>query len=224
MKLHAGLVLLCCLIFAGNLSGSDNEYEKRLMRLKARFEAIKDYSCIFESYSNNGEKSASVNFRYFFRKPKSVRMEILKGKYSGTVLLMNNDNNVRVKPGIFILGLFTFNYPPEHRYVCDYRGNGLHNSDWGYFIDEHIKLLHLTTIVSAGEETLDGRKVILYELRSMDPPKSRSVAKEQIWIDKEQDLLIKYRQYDASGALIQAGFYKDIKINTGLSRSVFTDF
>lgn len=191
--------------------------------MKSKFDSIKDYSCIFESFSGNGEKSANVNFRYYYTKPGLVRMEILDGKYSGTILLYK-DNSVRVKPGIFFLGLFSFTYPPDHRYVCDYRGNGLHNSDWGYFIKEHIKLISLTESSLKGEETMNGRKVLMYELLSKDPSKSRSVAKEQIWIDKEQNLLIRYRQYNASGSLIQAGNYKDIKINTGISSTVFTDF
>ncbi|HEX2865563.1 MAG TPA: outer membrane lipoprotein-sorting protein [Ignavibacteriales bacterium] len=224
MKLHTCLVLLV-LIFSGSCaSGSENDYEARLMKMKSKFDSIKDYSCTFESYSSNGEKSASVTFKYFFRKPKSVRMEILKGKYSGTTLLLQKDNTVRVKVGMIIVGLFTFTYPADHRYVCDYRGNGLHNSDFGYFIEEHIKLLGLTSVRLAGEEELDGRKVLVYELLSKDLSKSRAVAKETIWIDKDQDLLIKYRQYDSSGQLIQSGYYKNIKINSGLSTSVFTDF
>lgn len=224
MKLHTGLILIVCLLLGNCAFCNENDYQARLMKMKLKFESIKDYSCIFESYSSNGEKSASVTFKYYFRKPKSVRMEILKGKYSGTTLLLQQDNTVRVKVGIIIVGLFTFNYPAEHRYVCDYRGNGLHNSDWGYFIQEHIKLLDLTTVILAGEENLDGRKVLVYELTSKDPAKSRSVAKETIWIDKDHDLLIKYRQYDSAGQLIQFGYYKNIKLNSGLDTSVFTDF
>ncbi|MGE5430486.1 MAG: LolA family protein [Syntrophomonadaceae bacterium] len=223
MKLHT-FILLVCILFGNSAFCNDDDYQARLMKMKSKFESIKDYSCIFESYSANGEKSASVTFKYYFQKPKLVRMEIIKGKYSGTTLLLQKDNTVRVKLGIFIVGLFTFTYPAEHRYVCDYRGNGLHNSDWGYFIQEHIKLLDLTTVRLTGEETLDGRKVLVYELISKDPARSRSVAKENIWIDKDQDLLIKYRQYDSSGVLIQSGYYKNIKINSGLNTSVFTDF
>lgn len=224
MKLHACLILFVWTLLGSSAFCNENDYQARLMKMKSKFDSIKDYSCIFEAFSSNGEKSASVTFKYFFRKPKSVRMEILKGKYSGTTLLLQKDNTVRVKPGIFIIGLFTFTYPADHPYVCDYRGNGLYNSDWGYFIQEHIKLLDLTTVRLAGEEDLDGRKVLVYELVSKDPSKSRSVAKETIWIDKDQDLLIKYRQYDSSGQLIQSGYYKNIKINSGLKASIFTDF
>lgn len=216
------LIVICHIMFYSIYGGVD-DYQTRLMELKSKFDSIKDYNCLFESFSSNEEKSEAVTFRYFYKKPKSVRMEIIEGSYSGTILLYEG-KNVRVKPGVFLIGWFTFNYSPDHKYVCDYRGNGLHNSDWGYFIQEHINLLELTTAKLTGEETLDGRKVLVYELLSKDPSKSRDIAKEKIWIDKDQNLLIRYRQYDSSGRLIQSGYYKDIKIDSGINNSVFTNF
>lgn len=192
--------------------------------MKAAFDRINDYSCRFESFSRLGEKSTSVNFKYFFSKPKLVRMEILTGKYSGTILLYQGGDEVRLKVSNMILGLFTFTFSPDHRYVCDVRGNGVHNSDWGYFINEHIKMLDLTESRLIGEEELDKRNALVYELLSKDPSQSRSIAKEVIWIDKSQNILIKYMQYDKEGTLLQSGYYKDIMVNRGLKPQLFTEF
>lgn len=206
-----------------NIYGDDKGYQNRLKEMKASFERINDYSCTFESFSSNGEKSQSVSFNYFFKKPANVRMEVLTGKYSGTILLYQGEE-VKLKLTNIVLGLFTFSFLPDHRYVCDLRGNGLHNSDWGFFITEHFKMKDITESRFLGEEILDKRDVVVYELISKDPSRSRFVAKEHLWIDKEMNIIIKYMQYDVNGRLIQSGFYKHISLNKGLKQEVFTSF
>ncbi len=149
-------------------------------------------------------------------------MEALTGKYEGTVLLYAG-TDVRVKLGHGILSWFTFTYEPSHRYVCDVRGNGVHQSSWVYYIDEHLLMKPLTKARFAGVETAGGRNALKFELASIDPARTRSIASEQIWVDAQQFVLLQYKQFDASGTLIQSGTYRDIVIDNEVNDSLFTE-
>lgn len=199
---------------------SDNNYEDILIKMKERFEQIETYQCLFEAFTAKGEKTKVVISRYFFKKPKMVRMEILKGKHKGTVLLYK-PHKVRLKLGKGILSLFSFTLEPEDKRLIDLRGHGLHQSDWGWYIDQHIPLLELTDSTFSGEETVDGRNTLVYMLSSKDPEKTKFITKETLWVDKEEFIPVKYVQYDSEGIIIQSSRHRDIEINIDLKDDLF---
>lgn len=222
MRTLNNLSFLAVCLFLVVTPSRGQSYDEALVKMQARSRALRAYSCTFVSYACAAEKKQDVTYNYYFKKPGSVRMEAVTGKYEGTVLLYTG-GEVRVKLGHGILSWFTFSYEPSHRYVCDARGNGIHQSSWLYFIDEHLRMRPSTRARYAGSEVIGGTKVLRYDLSSIDPAKTRSIASEQIWIDARDFVLVQYKQFDASGTLVQSGRYQDIVIDPDLGDTLFTE-
>jgi outer membrane lipoprotein-sorting protein len=189
--------------------------------LQARFEKIDDYQCVFDAFVAKDEQTDRRVYNYYFKKDKRIRMEILQGKNSGATLVYN-EPDVVVRPSGFFISLFTFTFAPEDKKICDLRGFTIPQSDWGTFIEQHIKYLDKYTARTGKPEQVDGRTAIVIEIESAKPEETMDIAKEKIWLDEREKVLLKFEQYDKSGKLIRANSYKDIKINSGLKDELFS--
>jgi len=198
-------------------------YDDALAAMQSRAQTLRTYTCRFISFAHGAEKDQDVTYRYYFKKPSSVRMEVQTGKYEGTVLLYTG-SDVRVKPGHGIFSWFSFTFAPTHRYVCDVRGNGLHQSSWLWYITEHARMQRQTRSSFAGFTEIGGRKALKFDLASTDPAKTNSVAREELWIDAQYSVPLQYKQYDAGGMLIQSGRYEEVVIDCEIPDSLFTEF
>jgi outer membrane lipoprotein-sorting protein len=218
------LLIMVFILFIPAYSGSsDAHYPDILTRMKERFEKIETYQCFFQVFTAKGKKTETVTARYYFKQPKMVRMEILEGSQKGAILLYK-PHSVRLKPGKGLLSIFHFKLEPENDSLVDLRGYGIHETDWGYYIDQHLQRLEMTSSQFAGEENIEGRKTLVFELLSQYPERSNDVAKELLWIDKEELIPLKYVHYDTSGMLILSAQFKDIKINVEFEDSFFERF
>jgi len=77
--------------------------------MRQNFNDIKDYNCIYKSYSRDGEKERNITFNYHFKKPKLIRMEVIEGGHPGSIIIYNplkNQNKVALKVGSFIEELY----------------------------------------------------------------------------------------------------------------------
>lgn len=221
-KLIKFLSLIFCICTCSEISRGQS-YDESLRRMQASFEALRNYRCTFVSFAADSDKSEEVTYGYFYKKPSSVRMEVQSGRFEGTVLLYTG-TDVRLKLGYGILSWFSFAFERTDKIVCDLRGNGVHQSDWGWFIQQHIHMLPMTKSELCGVDTIDGRRALQYELHSQQPEQTHSIASEHIWIDDQRGWLLRYKQYDRAGKLIQAGYYSDIVVDGGFSDSLFTQF
>jgi len=216
-------ILVIILFFSETIFSVEENFESVLFKLKQQFDNINNYLCTIESYTSKKDKSEFLVLKYFFSKPKSVRIEIISGKNKGTILLLNQ-NKVRVKPGNRIFSVLTLTFNPDDKKVCDIRGRGVHESDWGWFIDKHIGNLEYFDSKYLYDETVEGISTMVYELHSKDINKTEEVNRETIWIDKERYIIIKYIQYDKDEKIIQASSYKNIALNQELDEKIFTSF
>ncbi len=217
------LIYILILIIPGEIKGSKNDYTEVLFKMKEHIEKIETYQCIFEAFSSREEETKNVTFRYFFKSPKFVRMEILEGKHKGAILLYK-PHKVRVKLKKGILSIFSFSFKPEHKYVTDLRGYGMHQSDWGWYVDQHLKMLEFSEAKFSRKEIVERRNTEVYVIISKEPKKTRSVAKETLWIDSKEFIPVKYVQQDKSGKIILSALYKDIILNLDLDDKLFMKF
>ncbi len=206
---------------AGELHGQT--YDESLRRMQARFEALRDYRCTFVSFAADSTRSEEITYSYYYKKPNSIRMEVQTGRFKGTVLLYTG-TEVRLKLGSGIFSWFSFSFDRTDKIVCDVRGNGIHQSDWGWYIQQHIQMLPLTKAAICEADSIDGRRALKCELHSVNPDQSKSIATEQLWIDDQDGWLLRYKQYDRAGKLIQAGYYTNIAVDCDPTDSLFTEF
>ena len=221
----AGLLLspAFMLLIPASSEGNEISFPDTLTRMKERFEKLETYQCFFQVFTAKGEKTKTVTARYYFKQPKMVRMELLEGRQEGTILLYK-PHRVRLKPGKGVLSIFHFVLEPENDMLVDLRGYGIHETDWGYYIDQHLQRLEITSSRFAGEEDVEGRQTLVFELISQFPERSNDVAKEVLWIDKEELIPLKYVHYDTSGMLVLSAQFKDIKIDAEFEDWLFERF
>ena len=207
-------------------------FHKTLKTMQQKFLSIKDYQGIFEYFTARDAKSRKIVFSYFFKKPKMIRMEFLEEKFPDTVMLYNPEvvkDKVRVRVGNSALAMLQKIFVGEYfelysKWIIDLRGRGMHESDWGSFIDEHLKLLHLYKSELISETEVNGKITLFYRLDFDKPDKTMHIKTEEVWIDKKTYFPIKYIHYDTSGQIIRQSVYHNLKFNTDLPVDIFKKF
>jgi outer membrane lipoprotein-sorting protein len=201
--------------------------------MREKFDAIEDYQCIAESYTTDGERLWRRTFNYYFKKPKLIRMEVAEGQFPGTVLIYNPDifqDKVCLEaPSKFLtivqkIARGRFIDLDDH-WVTDLRGRGVHESDWGTFIDEHLRFVRTIggryEIHYEGEEAMNGRQALVYTIVSTNPEETLLVKEEKMWLDKETYFPLKYIFYDSAYRVMRKTSHSDIKINVNLQDDMF---
>jgi outer membrane lipoprotein-sorting protein len=202
--------------------GQAEPFESTLKRMKKRFDALQDYLCLFESSVTDGHRTQDFVYRYFFKKPNLVRVEVVSGENAGATLIVQGEK-VRAKPA-GLLSLLTFTFRPDHPRVTDIRKNRLDQTPWGYFIEQHLQSLDHLTVLSSRRDSQDGREVLVFDLSSRDPAQTRGISRETIWVSYREALLLRYEMFDGQGRPVQTARYTDIVLDPGLPDSLFTDF
>jgi outer membrane lipoprotein-sorting protein len=197
-------------------------YPVALHRMKERFDALNDYQCSFDSFVTDARRTQKWTYRYFFKKPDLIRMEIVAGDNKGAILIVR-DGKVRAKPA-GLLSILTLTLKPDDPKVIDVRKNRPDQTSWDYYLDQHLLTLDRAVVLSSGRETLDGRSVLVYEIASRDPARTQGIAREKLWVAVPDDLPVRYEMFDAAGRLVLMAHFKDILLDQNLPDSLFKDF
>ncbi|HEX9901785.1 MAG TPA: hypothetical protein VGB72_02865 [Acidobacteriota bacterium] len=203
-------------------TGLVDPYDLALQGMKERFEALTDYRCLFDSFVTDGRRSQKWTYRYFFKKPDLIRIEVVSGENAGAILIIR-DGKVRAKPA-GLLSILSLTFRPDDPRVIDVRKNRPDQTPWGYYLDQHLQSLDLATVLSSSRDTLDGRPVLVYDIASQDPARTQGIAREKIWVAIPDDLLLRYEMYDRAGQLIIMAHFKDILLDQQLPDSLFKEF
>jgi len=226
------LLGLAVFFFAVPAKGQPPGFASVLAGMQKQVAATTDYQCRFETQSSDGHQSRDVILAYYYRRPAKIRMEVLEGPYSGSLLIYNraiDPQRVRVLAGNPLVAflqrmLYGEFFAVDHEWVVDLRGSGIHESDWPHFIAEHEKYLQMGTSLFLGEEMLNGKKTYRYRLISDFPEKTMSIKEEDVWVDADTYFPVKYFQYDAAGLLIRKAVTTELRFNAGLSERLFLEF
>ena len=234
IRFQIACLLSCVLLFpaAPAAGGTPPNFASVLAGMKAKMAAIKDYQCRFETQSSNGDQTRDVVLAYFYQRPERIRMEVMEGPYSGSLLIYNAEmdaGKVRVLAGNRLLAIlqrmiYGEYFAVDHKWVVDLRGNGIHESGWPYFIRTHEAYLGNGTCRFVREEVLEDRLTYVFQLVSHSPEKTMSVKAEDLWVDAESLFPIKYFQYDSADRLIRKAIITKLRFNTGISERLFTEF
>lgn len=229
------LVLVCALaltVFAAPASSQTPSFVYILKEMRNKIEQITDYQCRFRTFSTNGTETREVLLAYYYRTPSQIRMEVLEGPNPGSILIYNRQiqpEQVRVIAGnkftAFLQRMFYGEFfPLTNKWVLDLRGNGIHESDWQNFIDEHEKYIKIGSSRFIGEETLNGRKTYLFKLVSNNPDETMSIKEEDVWVDAQNYFPVQFFQYDSQGRLARKTTITELRFNTGLDERMFIEF
>lgn len=232
LKLLKISLILFLLLTSNRVALSQDSFRALLDSMKLRFNAIENYHSIYESYTANGDKSQRLVISYYFQKPKLIRMEVLEGKYPGTIIIFNpaiSRESVKIKVGSSALSaaqkiFFGEFFPLHDKMVIDLRGNAISESDWGVFIDDHFRFREFGAGIFIKEEMVEGSQLLYYQIYSDFPEKTYSIKKEEIWIDKKTLFPVRYIHYDRSGKVLRQDAFRDISFDIKMNEKLFHEF
>jgi len=206
-------------------AGTAESFKEVLAAAAAKFEQVQDYQCLYESFASDGKESETFLYKLYFSKPKLIRLEILKGRSKGTILLYDPDRKrVRLRIGSGLLYSLVLSMSPANKKVVDVNGHGVDHADWGWLLGRHLEQMDLFTSSCLGEEPIGGRLSQAYELVSVDEAKTKPIVRERIWIDVDLNVITQFQLFDRNNSLFQSSTFTDIILNPGLSRDLFKKF
>jgi len=190
-----------------------------------KFGQIQDYQCLYESFASNGKKSETFLYKLYFSKPKQIRLEILKGRSKGTILLYDpGRKKVRLRIGSGLLSSLVLSMSPANKRVVDVNGHGVDHADWGWILGRHLEQVDLFTSSCLGEEPVGERLSRVYELVSVDAARTSPIVRERVWVDVELNVITQFQLFDRDNNLFQSSTFTDIILNPNLSRDLFKKF
>ena len=198
----------------------DDDCSVLIANLERRFEAVTDYRCRYRAHTTDGKKTMTVTYRYYFKKPKWIRMEVLDGKYRGAVLCYK-PHRVRLRLGGAFLSRFPMSFDPGHPWVRDVRGRRVDESHWGWLIERHAQAQGLFRCRAGGRENINGRAARSYTIESLDYRKTSGIAREDIWVTDDY-IMVKNIFYGPDGAVVHTSDFTEITINGGLDDRLFS--
>ncbi len=218
--------------FAAPATAQSPDFVSILDKMRERIGNVIDYQCRFRTFSTDGTQSREVLLAYYYRNPSQIRMEVLEGPSPGSILIYNRrlqPEQVRVIAGNKFTALmqrmfYGEFFPLNNKWVLDLRGNGIHESDWPNFIQEHEKYLSIGSSRFIGEETLNGRSTYLFKLVSNNPDETMSIKEEEVWVDARNYFPVQFFQYDTRGRIARRTTVTELRFNTGLDERLFVEF
>jgi len=209
--------LVLFLIFSIPLQRADTI----LARCIAKWEKVKDYQCLLESYIRKGERKEERTYEYYYLKPGWIKMKIIKGENKGASVLYNPfKKKVRAKKG-GILGIIKLTFDPTDKKVVSIRGHRVDQSSFDYHLNRWRRYMQENWIVGVREDTLDGNPSWLLEARGVDSIEFHGTTREILWLDKESLFPLGFDQFDRDGILIHRVRIRNLEINTGLKEEDF---
>jgi len=206
-------------------AGTAKNFKDVLTAAVAKFEQIQDYQCLYESFASNGKKSETFLYKLYFSKPKLIRLEILRGRSKGTILLYDPvRNKVRFRIGSGLFTSLVLSMSPANKSLVDVNGHGVDHADWGWILGRHLEQVDLFTSSCLGEEPVGGRLARVYELISVDPDRTNSIARERVWFDAELNVLTQFQLFDRDDNLFQSSTFTDIILNPNCKPDLFKKF
>lgn len=184
--------------------------EDILSRWRRSFEKVSTYKYRCFYHSEFDGKVEERTYRYYFKKPKLIRMEITSGKDKGSVAVYR-DGKVRAHRG-GILSFIVLTFDVKDKMVCDKRGNGMDTTDWGYIIEEMERALRDGKL-KAWKGNLEGKDVYIMEA-------DLGGRSDRIYLSAKE--LIPLRREGVEGKkVVSYEIYRDIEINVPLDEDLF---
>jgi len=209
------IFLIACLCLVEITCAQD--VETVISNLQQKFEQVKEYSCMQETYEKSGEKTDSRIVKIFFRKPNLIRIEVLKGRDAGGIAIYK-DNFVWGRQSGWLKGI-RLKFKPADKTVLSLRGSKIYETGWYYLLNEILDQKNQGYLFGAAEAIFEKTPCLI--LTSIYTKGEASI-RHKFFIDS-QSYIITGHEYYEDDVLVSSGIYKDFIINSGLSDFLFDE-
>lgn len=190
--------------------------------------AIDDYTCEVESHIRKGSQHQHRIYRFWYKRPDHLRVEVLKSNAlgdAGGVIVYNGGNEVQCHAG-GLLSLVRLTLPLTSSRVTSVRGNPITHLSIPYLVDVLGMYEHTKGRIEQGpDETVEGhaaRLVVLHSDRTEVIRQNDHIVKDMVWLDARSFLPLKVERYESEGRKpVVELVWRKVQVNVGLSTGVF---
>lgn len=210
--------ILCLVAATGSVARGQEPQtvEAVIARAEARHESASDYECVADTESRLGEKHEASRVRVWFKKPRLLRLRVVRGDEKGSEIVVDGDGHIRArKDGL--LKAFVARVKPDDPRLRTARGTSVLEIEWGAFFRRFRKhaarpgaetLLSPRTRANAPYEVVltyveEGKRV--REVYRIDP---------QLWTLTDAEIL-------EDGVRVSRATFSETRIDTGLKDDWF---
>jgi len=176
---------------------------------------VENFQCLLDKFERLGEKRDLRTYKYFFMKPRLIRMDIIKGKNRGAIAIYRNGLVKARKGGL--LRPFRLTCEPTHKTVISLRGGTVLDSDWQNIIDKLLGYQKSKKLKIAGIRPYNGRAAYLIEVEGISED---GITKRKLFIDTATYLPLGTETYEGK-VLVNSMMYSNIVVNGDMSKSIF---
>jgi outer membrane lipoprotein-sorting protein len=218
--LVAGILLLgaCAAIAwssasAANLSNPAGVIE----RAEERFRQLRDYECLVALESRRGEKVESGESRFWFKQPRMMRVQVLRGSRKGSVMAMDGSGQIRGRKTGILSGIVKKLKPTDTR-LKSLRGSSVLTMDWGslyHRFRENAARPGARSALAPRDDASAPYEVVVSYTEDGKP------VREVYAIDPAQWVLVSGTVYEGDTRVEQVSF-REIRLDTGKPDSFFS--
>ncbi len=207
--------MLLLVQFAVSPVSADSVLTKSL----SAFQALRDYQCTLYSHMTKGNKKEDRVYLYRFMKPHWIYMKVIKGSSKGAEIVYNPETGkIRAHKG-GILSKIKLTLDPTDKKVLSLRGHRVDRTDFGTILNAWIRVRDRVKVVEFGGR-VDGIECIVLEAKGLDPSLWNGADRARLYIRTDNYLPYVREEYEGD-KLVHRAIYKDLKINTGLTKDDF---
>ncbi len=204
------------LLFGSLAAGLAQTPQSVVDAFEEMYASITDYQCRMWEYCRQGSRYEERNIDFYFKRPRLIRMDILKGNRTGdggSVGVYKNDRVTGRKGGI--LGIFAITVNKHDTQATTIRGVTFDQSDMQATLEKmRFHLANSACALSVSEDVY----VLVFE--PYDPAASGGVTKDVIRLDVKTLLPVSSDSFEGTRNVQHAGWERYI-LNAGLPDELF---
>jgi outer membrane lipoprotein-sorting protein len=190
--------------------------EAILQRVDRQFGTLRDYECLVDTDCRAGSKQESRSFRLWYKQPGMLRARVLRGRSSGSEVVITSDGTIRGRKGGLLKPIVVRLSPDDGR-IRNLRGIPISEFLWNVFYHRYSE-----------RAALPGARMILLPRQDSAAPYEISLTysdqgrpmREVLRVDPAGWFLRELEIFDGSACVDRAVFH-DWKMNPGLKDNWF---
>ena len=215
------VTLLVCLLSPLSLSFADSPTPQSIVEaFRSMYASISDYQCRMYENCSKGSSYEERTMNIYFKKPRSIRMDILKGNRfadTGSIGVYKNDGRVTGRKGGF-LSIFAITVDKHDPQATTVRGLAFDQSDLQATLEKMQFYLAEGACTLA---TKAGTFELVFEPR--DPSRNDGVSKDIVRLDYATLLPLSSDSFEGNH-LVQHAQWSSYILNAGLPDQLFDVF
>jgi hypothetical protein len=193
-RLLAFVVLIVGPSSAGAAASPGSAQPPAVAAFQSAWAGVASYSTTITAFERKGSATQSVVFKYTFRKPSTVTIDMLAGPGHGVSLLWTGGTGVIAHEG-GLLAIFKRTLPLHDPAILTLRGSSIDELSFGRIIAHALQTPG--TIVQS-TQSVDGSPATVLTLTPADPSTDRGYTRESIELSNANHLPFRILGYEGA--------------------------